>query len=133
MAKRRKELPGLSDSEWAVMKVLWDGGRMATGDVYSQLTDTRDWAYSTVKTLLRRMVAKGWLDAQRVGNSYLYRPAVPRERAVRRAVSEFSSRVLDGLLTPFVAYYVEERDLTPEELSKLENIIRQQRAKGGTR
>ena len=59
--------------------------------------------------------------------------AVTRERAVRRAVRDFSSRVLDGLMTPFVAYYVEERDLTPEELSKLENIIRQQRAKEGTR
>ena len=133
MAKRRKELADLSGSEWAVMKALWEGREMAAGEVYGVLAQERDWAYPTVRTLLRRLVAKGWVDAQRVGNSYLYRPAVPRDKAVRRAVREFSTRVLDGLLTPFVAYYIEEHDLSPEEVAQLEAIVRRQREKGGTR
>jgi len=62
MAKRRKELADLSGSEWAVMKALWEAREMAAGEVYGVLAQERDWAYPTVRTLLRRLVAKGWVD-----------------------------------------------------------------------
>ena len=104
---------------------------MATGEIYEKLAKDREWAYSTVKTLVRRLVDKGWLTYRRVGNSFLYRPAVPRTKAVRAAVSEFSGRVLDGLLSPFVAYYADEKGLSPEEIARLEEIIAQHRKRGG--
>ena len=127
-SRQRREL---SESEWAVMKVVWDEGPMAMGDVYDRLAGPHDWAYSTVKTLVRRMVAKGWLDAKRVGNSFLYRAAVPKGKAVRSAVEEFSDRVLDGLLSPFVAYYAEQKELSPEDLDQLDEILKRHRKKGG--
>ena len=70
------------------MKVIWERGPVALGDIYDRLTDQQSWAYSTVKTLVRRMAAKGWLDCQRVGSSFLYRAAVPKAKAVRSAVDE---------------------------------------------
>ena len=123
--------PDLSASEWEVMKVMWDGGPMALRDIYARVSEERDWAYTTVKTLVRRMVAKGWLRYQRVGNSFLYRPAVARKKAVRSAVNEFTGRVLDGLLSPFVAYYAEENDLSPEDVARIEEILKRNRTKRG--
>jgi len=131
MKKRPEKLQDLSTAEWAVMKVLWEGGPMATGEIYKRLARQRQWAYSTVRTLVGRLVAKGWLRNRRVGNSFLYRAAVPRSRAVRSAISEFTGRVLDGVLSPFVAYYAEERGLTHEEVAQLEAIIKQHRSKPG--
>jgi BlaI family penicillinase repressor len=113
------------------MKVIWEGGPMAARDIYARLSSTRDWAYSTVKTLVRRMVAKGWLGYQRVGNSFLYRPAVARKKAQRSAIREFSNRVLDGVLSPFVAYFAEEKQLTAEDLAKLQELIRRYQRKPG--
>ncbi len=131
MAKSTKQLQELSPSEWEVMKVIWDGGPMAGGEIYSRLATEQDWAYPTVKTLVRRMVGKGWLAYKPVGNSFLYRAAVPRRKAVRSAVREFSGRVLDGLLSPFVAYYAEEKDLSPEDLAQIEEILKRHRKKEG--
>ena len=131
MVKQPGSRPNLSASEWEVMKVIWGTGPMATRDIYEQLSQDRDWAYSTVKTLVRRMVAKGWLEYTQVGNSYLYRAAVPRNTAVRSAVKEFANRVLDGVLSPFVAYYAEEKGLSPEDVAELERIIGRHREKGG--
>jgi len=131
MTKRKKTLPPLSQSEWTVMKVIWDEESMSAAEVYAQLSRHREWAYSTVRTLLRRMVAKGWLDYRRVGTSFLYRPAVARENAMRRAVREFTNRVLDGAMASFVAYYADDAGLTSDDLDRLEEIIRQHRKGGG--
>ena len=132
MARKPKEPVALSDAEWEVMKVMWQAGPMALGEVYRLVSRERKWAYGTVKTLLRRMVDKGWLEYRPVGASFLYRAAVPRQKADRRAVREFSSRVLDGLLSPFVAYYAEEKDLTPEDLARLEELVERLRKRGET-
>ena len=131
MKKSAKDLPRLTASEWPLMKVLWDSGPQALGDIYARLPEDHGWAYDTVKTLVRRLAAKGWISAQRVGKSFLYRAAVPRAQALRTAVRDFSDRVLDGLLSPFVAYYAENRELSPEDLAQLERIVAQQRRKGG--
>ena len=131
MAKQRKKLPVPSESEWAVMKVMWEAGPMAVRDIYRRLSQERDWAYPTVKTLVRRLVGKGWLSYQQVGNSFLYRAAVTQKKAVRSAVKDFSERVLNGLLSPFVAYYADEKGLSPQELAELEEIIKKHREQGG--
>jgi len=130
MKKRSKKQKNLSPSDWAVMAVLWGEGPMAAGEVYERLSGEQDWAYATVKTLLRRLVEKGWLTYRPVGGSFLYRAAVPRDKAVRSAVKDFSDRVLNGLLSPFVAYYAEDRGLSDEEIEELEEIIRRQRQSG---
>jgi len=131
VGKRQKGLPSLSRAEWEIMKVIWEDGPMAARDVYERLSEERKWASSTVKTLLGRMVKKGWLDYQQIGNSYLYRAVVAQKKAVWQAICEFSNRVLDGALTPFVAYYAEQKNLTPEDLAQLEKILKRHRRKGG--
>ncbi len=112
----------MSDAQWAVMKVIWQRGPVALGDIYDRLTDQQSWAYSTVKTLVRRMAARGRLDCQRVGSSLLYRAAVPKAKAVRSPVAEFSDRVLDGVPSAFVAYYAERKSLDACSLAHDERL-----------
>jgi BlaI family penicillinase repressor len=113
------------------MKVLWEHGPLAARDVYAHLADAQPWAQGTVKTLLRRMVQKGWLSYTLVGNSFLYRSAVSHRKGLRSAIKQFSERVLGGALSPFVAYYAEERRLTPEDMAELEKLLkRRQKEKG---
>ena len=131
MAKKPKDLPDLSPAEWEVMKVIWEHGPLAARDVYPHLSGDQPWSYATVKTMLRRVVKKGWVEYDQIGNSYLYRAAVARDKAVFAAVRDFSNRVLDGVLAPFVAYYAEEKDLSPEDLAKLEKIIKRHRKRRG--
>lgn len=129
MARYEEPTPerSLSDSEWEVMKALWQHGPMASRDVAARLTREQRWAPATVKTLLRRMVAKGWLTYTRVGNSFLYRPVVSQRKGLRAAVKEFSDRVLGGVLSPFVAYYAEEKRLSPQDVAELEKLLKQHR------
>jgi predicted transcriptional regulator len=105
------------------MKVLWEKGALAARDVYSAIREDRDWAYNTVKTLLSRLVAKGAVDYEQIGNSYLYRPLLSREQMTRKEVRGFLDRVLDGAFSPFLANLIEETDLTEEEILRLKEIL----------
>ena len=119
----------LSESEWEIMKVFWDKGSLALRDVVHALEGHDGLAYDTVKTLMRRMVDKEWLNTTRVGSCYLYSPAVERSKAVRQALREFSSRVLDGMLSPVVSYLSEQERLTDDDLKELKLLLEQHESK----
>jgi len=116
--------PAISNAEWEVMKVLWANGPMAARDVYAALPHDNEWAIKTVKTLLARLVAKGALEYEQIGNSYLYRPAVTREQVTREEVRGFIQRILDGSIEPLLAHFIEEHgDLSDEEARRLRQLL----------
>ena len=49
----------LNDSEWKVMQALWGRHPATARDVLEQVERETAWAYTTVKTLLARLVEKG--------------------------------------------------------------------------
>ena len=117
--------PRISEQEWAVLKPLWEHGPLAARDVYAHLQDHKDWAYKTVKTMLARLVNKGALTYDQIGNSYLYRPVYSRDELTRHAAHSFIQRVFDGALTPFVAHFAEgvsdaELKVLQSELKRIE-------------
>jgi BlaI family penicillinase repressor len=123
--REHREPPKLSELEWEVLKPLWDSGPMAARDIYREVPDRFGWAYKTVKTMLARLVKKGALTYEQIGNSYLYRPAFSREEMTREATQSFVKRVFDGALSPFLAHFadqVSKSDLKRlrEELARLE-------------
>ncbi|HEY4308598.1 MAG TPA: BlaI/MecI/CopY family transcriptional regulator [Pirellulales bacterium] len=126
MAAREEPTP-LSPAEWEVMKVLWDHGPLAARDVYARLPDQHGWAYKTVKTLLSRLVAKDALAYDQVGNSYLYRAAVDRQRMTRQEVRSIFQRLISEASAPVLAQFIEEAELSDEEIRALKRQLDQKR------
>ena len=84
MAKRQ---PGLTEAEWTVISVVWELEPCTAPTVTDALAKDKGWSYSTVKTLLDRMLAKGLLSPERRRNSILYRSLITRNAAQRRSAS----------------------------------------------
>lgn len=114
---KSQQIPKLSDMEWEVMKPLWDTGPLAARDIYARVPDKYGWAYETVKSMLVRLVKKGVLTYDQIGNSFLYRPVYSRREMTRDAMGSFVRRVFDQGLSPFFAQFVEEA--TDEEVALL--------------
>ena len=116
--------PSLSEAEWEVMKVFWQHSKpMAARDVDAAISGSRDWSIKTVKTLLSRLVAKGALSYQAVGNSYQYEAVVSREIVTREEVRGFVDRVLDGADSTLLAHFIERTQLNDDEIEKLQAIL----------
>ncbi len=77
MAKLNFEL---FESEWAILQVVWEREPCAAPTVQEVLQESKGWAYTTVKTMMDRMVRKGLLTTERIRNLYLYRSAVTRRK-----------------------------------------------------
>ncbi len=129
--KKAMSKKNLSQTEWEIMKVFWDKGSLALRDVVQALEGDDGLAYDTVKTLMRRMVDKGWLNTRRVGSSYLYSPSIERSTAMRQALQEFSRRVLGGMLSPVVSFLSEQERLSEDDLRKLRRLLQQHESKRG--
>jgi BlaI family penicillinase repressor len=105
------------------MKPIWDNGPLPARDVFAAIPEGHGWAYKTVKTLLSRLVAKGALEYEQVGNTYVYRAAHDRERMTAKEVRGFLDRVLDGSLSPILAHFIESKDLSDEDIARLRGML----------
>ena len=80
-----KDQKDLSAAEWKVMKIVWDLQKGMAREVYTIAGEAYGWAPPTVKTLLKRLVDKGYLSTTEVGNGFVYRPAQSALAILRNA------------------------------------------------
>lgn len=120
----------ISDAEWQVMNVVWDGQPLTAQEVVAQLADHADWAPATVKTMLHRLVRKNVLTFEQQGNRYVYRSRVRRADCVRRAGRSFLDRVFGGEPASLLAHFLRDARLSDGEVAELRKILDEQ---GGSR
>src|SRR5438874_139137 len=123
MAQRENDPASLSPAEWEIMKIIWSEGPLAARDVFARLPKNYGWAYKTVKTLLSRLVAKGALAYDQIGNSYLYRAAVDREQTTRQEVRSVLQRLISEAFSPVLAQFIDEADLSDAEIRELKRRL----------
>ena len=113
----------ISRTEWKVMQVLWKCPAITVSDVVEALSDT-GWSYSTIKTLLKRLTDKGYVEVdKKSGNNFRYMAAVREEDCKRREATSFLSKVFDGSLSMFVSTFAQDSDLTDKERDELLAMI----------
>lgn len=114
----------LSQAEFDVMEVLWQMGQATVKEVQAELGKDKKLAYTTVATLLNRLKEKGYVAAEEKNFAYEFRPLVKREQAVRRKLDDLVKQLFRGDVSPLAAYIAENRNLTPEQLDALEEMIK---------
>ena len=126
MAKSRHEL---TEGEWTILEVVWVQEPCAAPTVQEALTEQKNWAYSTVKTLMNRMVDKGLLQVEKIRNLDLYRAAISREQAQQRELQRVAIRAFGGALQPMVLFMVERAGLGEADLVDLEHLLERKRGR----
>ena len=123
MAENEPSRADLTDAEWKIMKAVWDLKKTNVREAYESLHEAEGWAYNTVRTLMERLAAKGFLSTKKVGNMYFYTPARSRGTVSAQALRDFMDKVFDGAAGPLVSYAVQEKKLTQEELDALRRLL----------
>jgi len=116
-------MPPISEAEWLVMKVLWKRSPQTANEVADALDSHTKWKPKTVKTLLSRLVQKRALGFERAGKAYRYRPLVSADACARSRRRTLLRRVYDGAVTPMLAAFIEDEDLTPQDIAELRRLL----------
>ena len=119
----RDKIDPLTPAEWKVMKIVWGHKSCAARDVYQEAGTRHSMTPSTVKTHLRRLVEKGHLSTQRVGNSFLYTPTRPALRSLKTAADRLLENALEGTTGPLLAYMLKKSKISREELDELRALL----------
>lgn len=123
--KLEKFLPDLSRTELDILKVLWSTGKLTVREVQDQLHETYDWAYTTTKTIMDRMVKKDLLQRENFHGIFLYRAKISRPAGLARLVQFFADRVLELDYGSVVSLFARIKVLSPNEIKELENLLEQ--------
>lgn len=119
-------LKELTAAEWKVMRIVWEERKAMAREVYTIAAERYGWSPPTVKTLLRRIVDKGYIQVTQIGNGFLYRPVHSSLNIVTKAVESLMDNAVDGT-GPLLLQLVENAPLSDQDLDSLQAMIEQKR------
>ena len=122
---RRPAGDQLTPLELEIMKILWEDGPTGVQAVQQRLG--RGDAYTTVQTMLNVLVRKGKAKRTMVDRAYRYRAAVSRDKAIGQALRDVVDRVFGGSAEALVMSLVDTKQLTPQTLRRLHQMIEEER------
>ena len=113
----------LTAVEWSLMNVCWEKGTSSARDIWEATLADKKRGYQSVKTMLDRLVEKGYLTREKFGPIWLYSPKVVRTQIVAREIDTFVTTVLDNTVAPLFASLAQKEHLTKDDIEKLKRII----------
>ena len=118
-----KDLPQLSPTELEVMKILWEADGLSAREVHQRIGDHMDWAYSTTRTTIERMVRKGLVKKTVFHGLHLYTASVSRASGLARMVRDFARQVLETSHVPVVSLFADSGKLNNDEIVELSQLL----------
>ncbi|MHC4461937.1 MAG: BlaI/MecI/CopY family transcriptional regulator [Planctomycetota bacterium] len=123
----------LTEAEWLIMNVLWDKYPAKAREVAERLPDRVSWAYTTIKTMLTRLVEKKAVSEAKKGNTSFYEPILLRHQARQTALRTLLTQAFDGAFGPLMHFLVEDQNLTARQRKELIKILAKSRKAKGAR
>ncbi len=116
--------PALSVSEREVLQVLWDHGPRTVRALNGVLEGQgRRWAYTTVATLLQRLVVKKYAASDPRAVPHVYRALVSRDELLDRRLKDAALEFCDGRAAPLVLALVQGNQFSADELARLRRLL----------
>jgi BlaI family penicillinase repressor len=114
----------LTNRELEVMQVFWKRGAITAQEARDELARSGvDRAYTTVATLVRILMEKGFLKQTTSERPFLYVPGRSYEEVSRRLLGDLIDRVFHGSRELLLARLLEQKKLTAKERAQLKDFL----------
>ncbi len=117
----------ISGAEWEIMRALWErGDTMTSAEIVARLEDDRGRSPRTIKTLLQRLVAKGFVSFTVDGADsrvYHYSATASEENCIAKENREFVSVYYNGDVTGMLTRFIGDSSFSREQLAELTALL----------
>jgi len=117
----------ISDSEWTIMKVIWQYHSISANEIVDHLSTEVDWAPKTIKTMLNRLVTKEIIGFTKNGRSYLYHPLISSSQTIKEENNSFIKKVYNGDFSSLLASFIEQNEFSDDEIDEFKKILESKR------
>ena len=116
--------PDVTESELAIMRVLWETGRSTARQLIDRLyPEGKALAHPTVQKLLDRLEAKGCVRRDRSGPVQVFQAAIGREELVDRRLRGVADQLCGGSLGALFSHLIEGRRMPANERKVLRDFL----------
>ncbi|HEX5555339.1 MAG TPA: BlaI/MecI/CopY family transcriptional regulator [Chitinophagaceae bacterium] len=119
MAKHIRELTRVEEQ---IMQLLWDMNKGFVKDIVARFPDPKP-AYSTVSTIVRILVEKGFVGYNAYGKTHQYYPVISREKYRGFVSAKLMSDYYDDSLQSLVSAFVRKKDIDIEEADEIIRLL----------
>jgi predicted transcriptional regulator len=112
----------LTDAEEQIMKLLWKLDKAFIRDLVNEFPDPKP-AQTTVLTLLKRMIDKGFVSYKVYGNSREYFPLVEKSDYFSDHINGLIKDFFNNSTAQFASFFTNETEMSPEELRELRDLV----------
>ena len=116
----------LTESEWQIMKALWKCQPATARELTEYLPEEVKWAYTTIKTMLTRLVDKKAVSERKRGNTSVYESLLSKEKARRSAINSLLDQAFDGAVGPMLHFLAEKRKLSKKQRQELLELLQKE-------
>jgi predicted transcriptional regulator len=116
----------LTQPEEDAMHVLWQAGGGFVKDVLDRLPEPRP-PYTTLASTIRNLERKGYLRAEKLGNSYRFVPLVAAEDYQRRSLGTLVSQHFQNSYKDLVSFFAKDQKISSAELQEIIKMIESQK------
>ena len=119
----RRKLPGPTDRELAILRILWDRGPSTVRQVNEAMNKDEDTGYTTTLKLMQIMTEKGHLIRDESQWKHVYRPAATEERTQKQLVRDLLERAFSGSAEKLVMRALSAKKVSPDQLARIRRML----------
>ena len=112
-----------TDAELDILNILWERGPSTVRDVHDTLSATRKTGYTTTLKLMQIMAEKGLVRRDESQRAHVYRPALSRERTLRRIARDLMERVFEGSAETLMLHALRAKSVSGKELETIRRML----------
>ena len=119
----RKPANRPTDSELAILRVLWESGPSTVRQVQEELERREPVGYTTVLKLLQIMTEKHLVERDESQRAHVYRARDSREATQRHLIGDLLDRAFDGSAAKLVLQALAARPASDQEMTEIRKIL----------
>ena len=112
----------LTVQEEQAMRHVWELGPCTVKEIVARYDEPRP-PYTTVASVVKNLERKGYLDVERVGNTYRYAPRIAENDYKRAFLSGFVGNYFADSYKDLVSFFAHEQKLSAEDLKEIAELI----------
>jgi BlaI family transcriptional regulator, penicillinase repressor len=116
----------LSQQEEDAMQAIWQNGGGFIKDLLDTIAEPKP-PYTTLASTVKNLERKGFVEGQKMGNSFKYTPIIKEEDYKKRFMNGFVSDYFKNSYKELVTFFAKDKKISAGELQEIINLIENQK------